>query len=277
MDLSYYGHLDVDVLDDGTASRDTRHGSAKVDQMNNLEQVAELIRNCDDCSLSQGRINPVPGGGNPHAPVMFIGEGPGLQEDRQGLPFVGAAGKLLDSLLASVDMKREDVFVANMVKCRPPENRDPAPPELNACAKYLNRKIELVDPKLIVTLGRFAFGRYFPGEGITKARGQLREKDSRKIFPVLHPAAVLRRDELRLTMIEDFKTISEIVKGEPQEVGMEPMVPMSKAPDIARENDQVFQLSFVDDPDPTAGSSPRFETSAVNVEEVTHPEQLSLF
>ena len=98
MDLSYYGHLDVDVLDDGTAFKDTRHGSAKVDQMDNLEQVAELIRNCDDCSLSQGRINPVPGGGNPHAPVMFIGEGPGLQEDRQGLPFVGAAGKLLDSL-----------------------------------------------------------------------------------------------------------------------------------------------------------------------------------
>ena len=190
--------------------RDTGPNAAAVDPMNTLERVAHLVRNCTDCPLSRGRTNAVPGEGNPQAEVMFIGEGPGFQEDRLGRPFVGPAGKLLDGLLASMGVVREDVFIANMVKCRPPDNRDPAPAELAACTKYLDRQIELINPKLIVTLGRFAFGRYFPGEGITKARGKLREKDGRKIFPVLHPAAVLRREELRPTMIADFKAISEI-------------------------------------------------------------------
>ena len=110
-----------------------------------------------------------------------------------------------------------------MVNCRLPGNRDPAPQELAACTKYLDRQIELVDPKLIVTLGRFAFGRYFPGEGITKARGRLREKDGRKIFPVLHPAAGLRRNELMPTMIEDFEAISKILKGDADGIGRDPI------------------------------------------------------
>ena len=132
-----------------------------------LPEVAAEALQCVACGLHETRTKVVCGIGNPDARLMFIGEGPGFQEDRQGIPFVGPAGKLLDSLLDSIDMSREDVCIANMVKCRPPENRDPAPPELAACAKYLDRQIELVDPKLIVTLGRFAFGRYFPGEGIT--------------------------------------------------------------------------------------------------------------
>ena len=184
--------------------------TTRTDSMETLDRVAFLVRNCTNCPLANGRTHAVPGEGNPQADVMFIGEAPGFQEDRQGRPFVGPAGKLLDGLLASIGTNRDDVFIANMVKCRPPDNRDPDPGELAACTKFLDRQIELVNPKLIVTLGRFAFGRYFPGEGITKARGRLREKVGRKIFPVLHPAAVLRRDELRPTMIEDFKAISEI-------------------------------------------------------------------
>ncbi len=235
-----------------------------------LDQVASLVRNCTDCPLAGGRTNAVPGEGNPQAEVMFIGEGPGFQEDRQGRPFVGPAGKLLDGLLASIGANRESVFIANMVKCWPPDNRDPAPAEMAACTKYLDRQIDLINPKLIVTLGRFAFGRFFPGEGITKARGNLREKDGRKIFPVLHPAAVLRREELRPTMIEDFKAIAEILEGGSEDVGGEPASVAAKAT-------QPAQLSFVDAPGPAAVSAAPAETSTVNVEEAPRPEQLTLF
>ncbi|MCH8296492.1 MAG: uracil-DNA glycosylase [Chloroflexi bacterium] len=243
--------------------------------MKTLDQVADLVRNCTDCPLSRGRTNAVPGEGNPQAEVMFIGEGPGFQEDRQGRPFVGPAGKLLDGLLASIGTNREDVFIANVVKCRPPDNRDPAPAEMAACAKYLDRQIELVNPKLIVTLGRFAFGRYFPGEGITKARGKLREKDGRKIFPVLHPAAVLRREELRPTMIDDFKAISEILEGGTEGPGR---VPDAREPDgMAPEAPRPAQLSFVNAPVRADVPEASAETPTVNVEEASRPEQLTLF
>ena len=244
--------------------------NAGASPMNSLERVAQLVRTCTDCPLGRGRTNAVPGEVNPQAEVMFIGEGPGYQEDRQGRPFVGPAGKLLDGLLASMGTHRDDVFIANMVKCRPPDNRDPSPAEMAACTKYLDRQIELVNPKLIVTLGRFAFGRYFPGEGITKARGKLREKDGRKIFPVLHPAAVLRREELRPTMIEDFKAISEILESGMEATGMEPGVTAPEAP-------QPAQLTFVDAPGKTAVPAAQAETSTVNVEEAPRPEQLTLF
>jgi len=244
--------------------------ASRVSSMNTLEQIAHLVRNCTDCPLSGGRNNAVPGEGNSQAEVMFIGEAPGFHEDREGRPFVGPAGKLLDGLLGSIGTNREDVFIANMVKCRPPDNRDPAPAEMAACTKYLDRQIELVNPKLIVTLGRFAFGRYFPGEGITKARGQLKEKDGRKIFPVLHPAAVLRREELRPTMMEDFKAISEILEGKIEDAGMEPGVTAPAAP-------QPAQFSFMDAPGQAAVSTAPAETSSVNVEDAPQPEQLTLF
>jgi DNA polymerase len=242
--------------------------------METLDRVAFLVRNCTDCPLASGRTHAVPGEGNPQADVMFIGEAPGFQEDRQGRPFVGPAGKLLDGLLASIGTNRDDVFIANMVKCRPPDNRDPDPGELAACTKFLDRQIELVNPKLIVTLGRFAFGRYFPGEGITKARGRLREKDGRKIFPVLHPAAVLRRDELRPTMIEDFKAISEILEGGIEDTDSEAGV---NAPTASETAVPTAQLSFVDASGPAAVPTVQAETSTVNVEEASRPKQLTLF
>ena len=121
------------------------------------------------------------------------------------------AGHFLDELLASNGLKREHVFVANMIKCRPPQNRDPLPEEMKACAKYLDRQIELINPKLIVTLGRFSLGRFFPGESISRARGKLREKDGRWVYPVMHPAAALHRQENRSTIVNDFKAIPELL------------------------------------------------------------------
>lgn len=180
--------------------------------MDSLDDVARAVRDCADCPLHRGRTHAVPGEGSPLAELMFIGEGPGFHEDRQGRPFVGPAGHLLEGLLASIGCNRDEVFIANMVKCRPPNNRDPEPAEIAACGKYLERQIELVNPKLIVTLGRFSLGRFFPGESVTRARGKLRVKDGRRIFPVLHPAAVLRRPELRKTLVEDFRAIAGILE-----------------------------------------------------------------
>ena len=173
--------------------------------MDSLDEVARAVRDCTDCPLHRGRTRAVPGEGNPSAELMFIGEGPG---------FVGPAGQLLEGLLASIGTNREDVFIANMVKCRPPDNRDPEPSEIAACGKYLERQIELVNPKLIVTLGRFSLGRFFPGESVTRARGKLRHKNGRHIFPVLHPAAALRRTELRKTLVEDFRAIASILEAD---------------------------------------------------------------
>lgn len=179
--------------------------------MNSLDEIARLVRQCSDCELGRGRKNAVPGEGSLDADLMIIGEGPGAQEDLLGRPFVGRAGQFLGELLGYIGLKREDVFIANMVKCRPPENRDPLPAEVSACAKYLERQIELLDPLLIVTLGRVSLARFFPGESMTRARGKVREKDGRFIYPVMHPAAALYRQEVRPGIIEDFKAIPNVL------------------------------------------------------------------
>ena len=180
--------------------------------MDSLQEIARLVAQCTDCELHQGRNNAVPGEGAADAELMFIGEGPGSQEDLQGRPFVGPAGRFLDELLASIGLRREQVFIANMVKCRPPQNRDPLPGEIGACSKYLNRQIELINPTLIVTLGRFSLTRFFPGESITRARGRLREREGRRIYPIMHPAAALYRQEMRSSIVEDFKRIPDILE-----------------------------------------------------------------
>lgn len=180
--------------------------------MDSLQEIERLVAACTDCALHQGRRNAVPGEGDPNAELMFIGEGPGAQEDAQGRPFVGAAGGFLEELLRSIGLTRRQVYIANMVKCRPPQNRDPLPEEMGACSKYLNRQIELIDPLLIVTLGRFSLARFFPGEGITRARGRLRERDGRRIYPIMHPAAALYRQEMRGLIVEDFKRIPDILE-----------------------------------------------------------------
>ena len=185
--------------------------SRKRSGMDTLGEIAHLVRGCTDCELHQGRTNSVPGEGAPDAELMFIGEGPGYQEDRQGRPFVGPAGQFLEELLESIGLTREDVFIANMVKCRPPQNRDPLPGEIRACSKYLDRQIELIDPLLIITLGRFSLARFFPGESISRARGRLRRHDGRNVYPVMHPAAALHRAANRETIVQDFQAIPAIL------------------------------------------------------------------
>ena len=198
--------------------------------MNTLEEVAQLVRNCSDCPLHQDRTNAVPGEGAPDADIMFIGEGPGYQEDRQGRPFVGPAGQFLDQLLALIGKRREQVFIANMIKCRAPQNRDPQPAEMAACGKYLDRQIELVNPRLIVTLGRFSLGRFFPGESITRARGKVRKKDGRFIYPVMHPAAALHREENRASIISDFQAIPSVLEELAKSAAVEEPAPQAPTP-----------------------------------------------
>ena len=180
--------------------------------MNSLDEIAQLVRSCTDCPLSKSRSQAVPGEGPPAAQIMFIGEGPGYHEDRQGRPFVGPAGQFLEQLLVSIGLRRENVFIANMVKCRPPNNRDPLPAETAACSKYLDRQIELIKPKLVVTLGRFSLSKFLPNETISKARGKQRKIGGVNVYPIMHPAAALHRQALRKLIEEDFKAIPGLLR-----------------------------------------------------------------
>ena len=187
-----------------------------VGMMNSLEEIASRVRSCTDCPLSDNRTNAVPGEGPENADIIFIGEGPGYHEDRQGRPFVGPAGGFLEELLASIGLSRQNVFIANMVKCRPPNNRDPLPAEITACSKYLDRQIELINPKVVVTLGRFSLAKFFPKESISRARGKVRKADGLNVYPIMHPAAALHRQEFRRVIEEDFKAIPGILRDEGQ-------------------------------------------------------------
>ncbi len=173
-----------------------------------LRAIAGEIAGCRECRLAEGRTNAVPGEGAPDADVMFIGEGPGFYEDQQGRPFVGAAGKFLDELLASIGWARKDVYITNTVKCRPPDNRDPRDDELDTCESlYLRRQLQLVNPTLLVTLGRFSLTRLFPRQAISRARGQLLYKDGLAVYPIYHPAAALHQQRLREVILEDFRNL----------------------------------------------------------------------
>jgi DNA polymerase len=169
-----------------------------------LRQVARAVHDCTLCPLSRERSRAVPGEGLAPAALMFIGEGPGKNEDLQARPFVGAAGKFLEELLAGIGLQRAEVFITNVIKCRPPNNRDPQPNELEACRGYLERQIELVNPRVIVTLGRYSMERYFPGASITKIHGQPKRVGGRLIVPMFHPAAALYQPKWRPLLVEDF-------------------------------------------------------------------------
>jgi uracil-DNA glycosylase family 4 len=172
-----------------------------------IEQLEAAVRACTLCALHKGRTQAVPGEGPSNADIMFIGEGPGFHEDRQGRPFVGAAGQFLEELLASINLTREQVYIANVVKCRPPGNRDPLPEELSACAPYLDRQIELIQPKVIVTLGRFSMARFFPGASISKIHGQPKRVGNVLVVPMFHPAAALHQPKWRPVVEADFKKL----------------------------------------------------------------------
>ncbi len=183
------------------------------------DRLVEIYREasrCTRCPLSETRANVVFGAGNADASLMFVGEAPGAEEDRQGLPFVGRAGALLTELLAEIDMVREDVWICNVLKCRPPGNRDPQPIEIESCQPYLHRQIELIEPRVVATLGNFAT-KLLTGSrlGITRVRGtpQVRQLGGRTVFllPLLHPAAALRTPSLVETLREDFAKLPELI------------------------------------------------------------------
>jgi DNA polymerase len=175
-------------------------------------ELRQQISGCTLCDLSNGRTNTVPGEGAVDADIMFIGEAPGSNEDRDGRPFIGQAGKLLDEMLGKIGLDRKDVYVTNMVKCRPPSNRDPALTELSACAPYLDKQIELISPRVIVCLGRFSFSKFFPGEAISKARGTPRDWKNIKIYPMYHPAAALHNPRLKPAIEKDFRNLPALIE-----------------------------------------------------------------
>ena len=169
-----------------------------------LEALARQIGKCQLCGLGRSRTNAVPGEGPAPAHIMFIGEAPGYHEDQQGRPFVGASGKFLDELLAGMGMRRDQVYIANVIKCRPPQNRDPLPEEITACKLYLDQQIALVKPAVIVTLGRFSMARYFPDQSISRIHGQAKKIGNTLYVPMFHPAAALHQPKYRSLIEEDF-------------------------------------------------------------------------
>lgn len=176
-----------------------------------LQQVADEVVVCQKCPLHHSRKNAVPGSGPASADIMFIGEGPGFHENEQGLPFVGAAGRFLDELLNDIGMRREEVFITNVVKCRPPGNRDPEPEELAACDPYLERQIRAINPKVIVTLGRYSMAKFLSNVKISQVHGQPRLVNGRLIVPMFHPAAALHQGSLRPVIQADFARLPELI------------------------------------------------------------------
>jgi uracil-DNA glycosylase family 4 len=177
-----------------------------------LAQITKEVSVCTNCALHHARKKSVPGEGPANAEIMFIGEGPGFHENEQGRPFVGAAGKFLDQLLAQADVTRANVWIGNVVKCRPPENRDPLPDELAACNEYLERQIEAINPSIIVTLGRFSMNKFMPGAKISQVHGQMRKVGERYVIAMFHPAAALHQAALKPAILEDFAKLPTLLK-----------------------------------------------------------------
>lgn len=182
-----------------------------------LNELNSRMSACSQCALRPGCVQVVPGEGSANAEIMFIGEGPGAKEDELGRPFVGAAGKFLDEMLATINLKREDVYIANVVKCRPPQNRDPLPDEVSACWPWLLEQIKIIQPKLIVTLGRHSMERFLPGMRISQVHGQAKRREiegiGKQVFYTLyHPAAALYNGSMREILIKDFKRIPKVLK-----------------------------------------------------------------
>jgi uracil-DNA glycosylase len=209
-----------------------------------LEQIANEVRACTACRLAEGRTRAVPGEGDPDTEVVFVGEGPGFNEDREGRPFVGRAGALLVRLLASIGWRRDDVFITNVVKCRPPDNRDPEPDEIAACAGFLRRQLEVLDPAVVVTLGRYSMGTFMPGARIGQVHGTTVPADPATgardalVFAMYHPAAALRTPALERESFEDIARVPAVLQrsrdrrsglGEAPE-DLDPAAPPSRVP-----------------------------------------------
>jgi len=213
-----------------------------------LEQIANEVRACEGCRLHATRTKAVPGEGDPDTEVVFVGEGPGFNEDREGRPFVGRAGGLLVRLLAHIGWQRDDVFITNVVKCRPPDNRDPQPDEIAACAPFLRRQLEALDPAVVVTLGRYSMGTFLPGARIGQVHGTSTPADPETgardalVFAMYHPAAALRTPALERDSFDDIALVPSVLvrSRERREAAVAPapvpvMEPASTATSTARE------------------------------------------
>jgi len=176
-----------------------------------LTELYQEIERCQDCELGKHRTKVVPGEGPEKTSILFIGEAPGWHEDQQGRPFVGPAGKYLEELLASINLRREQVYIANVIKCRPPGNRDPLPGEIQSCSKWLTRQIELIHPKIIITLGRYSMAKYFPNQSISQVHGKARKQNGVIYYAMYHPAAALHQGSLRKTIEADMAKIPQIL------------------------------------------------------------------
>jgi len=181
-----------------------------------LQYIAQLVAKCQKCSLYKTATNPVPGHGDVESGIVFIGEAPGFNEDQKGLPFVGGSGHLLDKLLLSINLSREKVFICNILKHRPPDNRDPLPEEIKLCTPYLKAQLKILKPKVIITLGRFSMNYFFPQDMISKVRGKIKiinwEGLDLTIIPVYHPSAALRNGAMLKALQDDFIIIGKFLK-----------------------------------------------------------------
>jgi len=180
-------------------------------RMSALTELYQEIANCQRCQLAEHRNKVVPGEGAENPELVFIGEAPGWHEDQQGRPFVGSAGQFLEELIASIGLTREQVYICNVIKCRPPGNRDPLPAEIQACRDWLDQQLELLHPKMIVTLGRYSMARYFPGQSISKIHGKERRQSGVIYYPLYHPAAALHQQSLRQTIQADMLRIPALL------------------------------------------------------------------
>ena len=177
-----------------------------------LEQIEKEVKICTKCPLYKTANCAVAGTGSPDAKIVFIGEAPGANEDREGIPFVGQAGKLLDKGLNAIKLSRKDIWIGNIIKHRPPNNRDPLPEEVKACKPYLNKQLAIIAPKLIITLGRYALTHFIPESSITRVHGKLLIKDTLNIYPIYHPAAALRNGDFMKSFVQDFLKIPDILE-----------------------------------------------------------------
>lgn len=179
--------------------------------MSALSELYQEIERCQQCEIAKYRNRAVPGEGAVDAAIMFIGEAPGWHEDQQGRPFVGPAGKFLDELLASIGLNRQQVYIANVIKCRPQGNRDPLPTEIQNCRPYLKRQIEIIKPRMIVSLGRYSMAMFFPGKSISKIHGTAQKRDNVLYYAMYHPAAALHQASLRQDIEEDMRKIPSLL------------------------------------------------------------------
>jgi uracil-DNA glycosylase len=205
-----------------------------------LAQIAKEVAVCTKCQLHNSRKKAVPGEGPAHAEIMFIGEGPGFHENEQGRPFVGASGKFLDNLLQQAGVTRADVWIGNVVKCRPPDNRDPLPEELSACNDFLERQIEAINPSIIVTLGRYSMGKFMPGAKISQVHGEMCKIGNRYVIPMFHPAAALHQAALKPAILADFAKLPELLKE--ARAGLGKSAPLPKTKEIPAEEPKQLNL-----------------------------------